>query len=359
MKVLVAAAFYPTVDGRKNLYYIHSRNLYYIKSGIEVTVLNFSADKSYTIDGIDVISLKDYVDNDVKFDMLVCHAANLRNHYRFLQKYGMRFTKKVFVFHGHEVLHFSKYYPKPYSFVRERSFKKHLQNMYDSFKISMWKKYYLSNIDNIRLVFVSNWIFRQFLAEMKCGESMLKRHYTIISNSVGEYFEINDYKPLQFKYDFITIRGNLDGSKYGIDVVVKLANEHPQFRFCIIGKGKYFEFRDKPHNITVIPNELSHIEMREYINSSKYALFPTREDTQGLMACELATYGIPLITSNIDVCTEVFADCPNVAFINNDNPDLEKALSGLNDWTTVNKWTTYFARNTIMKEIDYLKKYNM
>ena len=37
---------------------------------------------------------------------------------------------------------------------------------------------------------------------------------------------------------------------------------------------------------------------------------PTRADAQGVMACEMATFGIPLITSNIDVCKEVFKELP-------------------------------------------------
>ncbi|MNG18178.1 hypothetical protein D3C84_1022140 [compost metagenome] len=39
------------------------------------------------------------------------------------------------------------------------------------------------------------------------------------------------------------------------------------------------------------------------------------------MSCEMATFGIPLITSNIDVCKEIFSGMPNVALINNSSAD--------------------------------------
>lgn len=60
MKVLVCSAAYPTLTGSRAMYYVHSRNLYYLNAGIEVVVLNFSADKNYVIEGIRVITLEEY-----------------------------------------------------------------------------------------------------------------------------------------------------------------------------------------------------------------------------------------------------------------------------------------------------------
>lgn len=95
--------------------------------------------------------------------------------------------------------------------------------------------------------------------------------------------------------------------------------------------------------------------MRGYMDSSVYALLPTREDTQGLMACEFATYGMPLITSDIDVCKEVFDSCERVCLIDNHNPDIDSAIKALNKIQNVPKWEKYFARNTICLEIEFLK----
>ena len=64
----------------------------------------------------------------------------------------------------------------------------------------------------------------------------LNRKY-IIYNCIGEQFERNNYKvEKQKEYDFITIRNNLDGSKYGIDIVTRIAKNNPQYKFCVVEK---------------------------------------------------------------------------------------------------------------------------
>ncbi len=357
MKVLVASAAYPTPDGKRPLYYVHSRNLFYRQSGIDVTVLNFSAKEEYTFDGIRVIPQSVFETETIAYDMLICHAANLRNHYRFLKKHGAKFAKTTFFFHGHEVLHLNKYYPKPFAFSGESNRNAFLQNRYDDLKLFLWKRYYLKHIDSIRMVFVSRWIYNQFLSETKIRPEQLKENAVIISNSVGAFFEQHTYSPTEVEFDFLTIRGNLDGSKYGVDIVVDMARQHPEYRFCVIGKGKFFDHIPAPENVTVVHGEMAHEDMERYMNASRYALLPTREDTQGLIACEMATFGLPLITSDIDVCREVFADCPNVALISNEEPDLDAALAVLKPAASVARWETYLACNTIDKEVDYLKEY--
>lgn len=355
MKALICVAAYPTPDGGRALYYVHSRNLYYKASKIDVIVLNFSALKDYFIDNIKVVSLSSYKAKPIKADILICHAANLRNHYIFLQQYGKDYKKKVFFFHGHEILHINKYYPKPYSYMKSNYFKTIFQNIYDFFKILIWRKYYLTNINNIKLIFVSNWIFKQFCHEMKIKKKQLK-NYKIIYNSVGKFFEENDYKPKNFKYDFLTIRNYLDESKYCVDLIVKLAEENPHYKFCLIGKGKFFKYYKCPKNMDYIEKELTHEEMKEFMDCSRIALLLTREDTQGLMSCELATYGMPLITSDIEVCKEIFSDCPNKAFINNNYLNLETAVHELKQNCPQAKWKRYYSKNTIQKEIDYIFK---
>lgn len=56
-KILVAVVDYPNKTGNIAMAFVHTRNLYYSKRKIHVTVLNFSAQYDYTIDGIDVITL--------------------------------------------------------------------------------------------------------------------------------------------------------------------------------------------------------------------------------------------------------------------------------------------------------------
>lgn len=358
MKVLVATAAYPTLDGKKTMYFVHSRNLYYQKSGIAVTVLNFEAKENYMYDGIIVITLEYYKNHYEEYDMLICHAPNLRNHYRFIKKYGNRFIKKIFIFHGHEVLHINKYYPMPYSYKKKGKIKYYIQNEYDTIKLVVWKRYFLTNIDSIRLIFVSNFLLNCFLKEMGIKREELKEHEAVISNSIGRYFEKNRYYLKKMKYDFVTIRSNWDASTYSIDIVAKLASNYPQYRFCLLGNGKYFDYNELPKNVVLLKGSYTHAQLAEIINSSRYALMPTRHDSQGLMSCELAAFGIPLITSNIEVCREIFSDCPNCVLLLNEAPDLEGALAQFRENGNEYKvWERYYAVNTIQKEITYLKEY--
>ena len=107
IKVLVACADYPGENGRA-LQYVHVRNKYYQKNGIDVTVLNFACDKSYVYENIKVISLGDFYSDKMQFidSVLICHAPNLRNHFRFIKKNNKIFKKMLFFFHGHEIVKF-------------------------------------------------------------------------------------------------------------------------------------------------------------------------------------------------------------------------------------------------------------
>jgi len=362
VRVLVAAAGYPTPDGDVSLYYVHTRNRYYVSRGIDVTVLNFGAQEDYEIDGIPVYTMKSQSEmlKHVTFDVLICHAPNLRNHYLFLKKHKTLFPSIVFIFHGHEVLRCSKVYPKPYAYAKQGSLvKRCMKDCYDIVKLRVWKSAFERLAFKSWFVFVSEWMYREFLRWVKIDPSIVEDHKRIIHNSIGSVFEHESYDRSAPKaYDFVTIRSFLDGSKYGIDIVTSLARSNPQYRFCIVGKGDFFALSNKPSNVTVIQKHLSHTEIVELLNQSRCGLMPTRTDAQGVMACEFATFGIPLITSDIPVCREVLADFKNVGFIDNETPDIDLTdiLQPLVYAEPSGKNRRFFAENTSGKEVELLMR---
>ena len=103
-------------------------------------------------------------------------------------------------------------------------------------------------------------------------------------------------------------------------------------------------------NITWVNKYMRQPEMLSYINLAKRALMLTRRDTQGVMACELATYGIPLITSDLPICREIFVDCPCVTFLNNSNMDLKKAVAEVDG-----KYMAYQSQNQDVYKRQVLK----
>ncbi|MFA9559308.1 glycosyltransferase [Evansella sp. AB-rgal1] len=358
MKILVLATSYPRPDGFVSLQYIHSRNKWYVQKGIDVSVISFDAKNDYELDNVKVYTLSTYEKKikSEKFDLLVSHAPNLRNHYRFLKKYSDLYDNIVFFFHGHEVLKTSKVYPPPYSYTKKVKIRTKIRRgIYDNFKLKVWKKYFEKIAYKTQFIFVSKWMYDMFIDSTEIEPEVIEGNKRIIYNCIGENFEKNSYDLKSEKnYDFITIRNNLDGSKYAIDVVTRIAQDNPKYNFCVIGKGEFYEYNDKPRNLEWIEKNLSHNEIIHFLNKSKCALIPTRADAQGVMACEIATFGIPLITSNIDVCKEIFGGFDNVGYINNDdlNINIEPIIKKISISLPTKKNTKYFEENTIGKEIE-------
>lgn len=355
MKILVLCSDYPDNFGGISLNYVHTRNVYYIKRGYDVTVLNFSANKSYEKDYIKVISLREYKENADKqsYDLCVCHAANIKFHYLFLKKEDFRFKHIVFFYHGHEVMKLNDY-PVDYSYVKGNHLSRLFTPIYDWAKLKMWKSYITKNINKVELVFVSEWMRDTFLKNIKLSETVLRnKKLHIIYNCISSRFETCTWNSKSNKkYDFVTIRGNIDTSKFAIDFVNELAFHNPKSTFLVVGKGQYFEHYKKAPNIVRIEKYMNQDEIIEVLNSSKCALMPTRLDAQGVMTCEMATFGIPVITSDIPVCRYVLSDYSNVRYIENEKPDVDlmEILSRIPQINTKNN--RFFVSETVQKELD-------
>lgn len=363
MKILVISTDYPDNGDNVACMFVHVRNLYYIKRGQNVSVVNFSlkGETEYIKDGIRVISVSRFKKECKEYDILVSHAPNLRKHYPFIKKYGKKFSKIYLFFHGHEIVRLASIYSQPFSFVRKNQIVEFFQAIYDNFKLLIWKRYIKKNIDKLHMVFVSKWFYETALSDLNIKKETIKNKYSIIYNPIDIIFIENSYDFECIKeYDFITIRSNLDNSKYGVDIVNRIAKNFPEYKFLVIGKGTYFDHNEKSNNLEWQNRTLSHEEMLRILNKSKFALMPTRTDAQGVMACEMASYGIPLITSDIEICKEIFESFDNVYFINNNFPfnDLKKIISDFKDSksTDFQKNSEYFYENTTEKELELFQK---
>ncbi|MBA4538061.1 glycosyltransferase family 4 protein [Bacillus aquiflavi] len=362
-KILILTEDYPSNENKYPSSFIHSRNLIYLKNGFELLVLSFNANKAYKYEGIDVISLKEFeADYQVSsFDLVLSHAPNLRHHVVFLNKHQKKIKKVVFFIHGHEVLKINKYYPNPYSFDKNSSVTKDLlQNFYDTVKLLILKRYFKSLLlkSKAHIVFVSEWMKTEFIKNVKIDDHILRERSSIIHNNINEVFEVESYIPAEkFLADVITIRP-LDKSKYAIDVVAKIAEANPNITFHVYGKGEYFNHYQPPENLVVFNQFLSQKEIPKLLNQYRCALMPTRLDSQGVMMCEMAAYGIPLITSNISICQEMMKGFSNTFFIHNDltkNQDITTFISNIDFTKEINK-EKFSLKNTVFKEIDLIKK---
>lgn len=359
ISVLVAVPNYPSKTKHLSIAYVHTRDIFYANNGIDVTVLNFRAKENYEVDGIKVVSKKGFGKlNPKDYDLLICHAPNLKHHFRFLIKHGKEFQKFLFFFHGHEVLVRNKVYPRDYSYLKSSITRTLFGNVYDSFKLAIWRRYYPKVADKSWFVFVSKWMLDEFVKWTKIPYDIIKDKSSITYNCIGKPFEDAVYNPSQKKeFDFITIRHNLDNAKYGIDLVNKWANNNPNNTFLIIGKGLFFDHYTKAKNITWLNTTLDHKDIVDYLQKARCALMPTRTDSQGLMMCEMASIGMPLITSDIPVCYESLGEFRNVRMISNNDEkvNLQILLDDIEKGLPYPKNTKYYNCNTSGKEVDLIR----
>lgn len=355
-RLLILVEDYPNNDGGKSLMYVHTRNRYYIEHDMDVTVLNFNAIREYEYDGIKVITETDYKNKQNSYDVLILHAANIKHHYRFLKKYGDYFQRFIFFYHGHEVLKINQVYPKPYTYMKVDSpIKTVVQDIYDEYKLRLWRKYIVSIKEKSYFIFVSEWMKSEFMKWTKLDKNIIEDRNSIIYNCVSKVFEESVFDDKGKKdYDFITVRSDIDGSKYAIDIINKLAFNTAEMKFLVIGKGDYFCHNEKANNLDWMNVRMNHKQIVDILQRARFALMPTRTDAQGLMACEMAAFGIPVITSDISVCREVFNGFSNVYFINNENT---VNLKNYRDKTVrCNKHNKYYTSRTVHKELEIIKE---
>lgn len=197
----------------------------------------------------------------------------------------------------------------------------------------------------------------EFLKWTKIPYDSIKDCCGITYNCIGKAFEETQYNPDTAKeYDFLTVRNFLDGSKYCIDIVNKSAFSNPNMRFLLVGKGEFFNHYEKAPNLIWMNRTMNHSEIIECMQKSRCALMPTRTDAQGLMMCEMASTGMPLITSDIPVCHEVFDEFENVRLMSNDlrNVDLAVLLKDLEDCLPYKKNDRYCNERTCKFETEML-----
>lgn len=360
MKILCLVEDYPSCTNQYPMAFVHARNLVYVENSIDVEVLSFSSKKAYIYEEIKVITEQEAEKHMEKYDIIISHAVNLKNHVRFLLKNIFDVKKIMFFFHGHEIMAINKEYPKPFEFMKPNFYNYIFRSVYDKFKLKALKYifFYLSRYKTVKFIFVSNWM--QNIFEKNIGLKNIDKY--VINNNINYHFANKKYNVKEKKdADFITIRP-LDQSKYCIDLVVKLAQKYPQFKFDVYGSGMYFNHNYKPENIKLESKYFSSKELTLLLSKYKCALMPTRLDAQGVMVCEMASFGIPIITSDIEICREMLYEFPNIGFLNNncvEQFDLELFFNSIifdNKYVENNKFSL---ENTVNREIQLIQKFSI
>ncbi len=314
MNILVMCTGYPSKQNPYNCTWAHIRNRYYLSHGWSVEVLVVGSNEEYYIDNVKVIRHKDALHrlrNEV-YDVVVSHSPNMRAHVPLLKRHFS--GPIVFFMHGSESMSINNDYPKPYSFAKESIWKRIFRDIYDKAKFVVLRRFILSRGDSIYLIFVSEWMKGVFSKNILDVDYFGVNH-SIINNSLGSRFlECAWRSPESPKADFVTLR-RLDDSKYCIDLIVNSALSNPDKTYHIYGKGQYFKNYQKPDNISHYDFHINNDDVPALLNQYRCALMPTRCDAQGVMVCEMAAYGMPVITSDIEVSHEMLTGFGNVKLL--------------------------------------------
>lgn len=359
MHVAVLVEAYPSIDNPAPLRFVHSRNIEYLRMGIQTEVVNFSSTESYSYEGISVVGRRELSSIDASvYDVVLLHAPNIKHHMAFLKRHRNTLQNVALFAHGHEFLRVSDYYPVPYSFVRQNGVPDVIQRLYDFMKLTFWKRWFIDNKGCFEFVSVSEWMEREAFKCLGLDPHEYDGHLHVIPNNVGDLFEKESFAAFSEKqYDFLTIRANLDNSKYAVDVVIRLARENPDHSFLLVGKGKLPLVEKLPENMVWEATALSQAEIIDYTRIARCALMPTRLDAQGVLACELASIGMPLITSDIPICHDVFCGFSNVAYIDNEAPcNLGALLNDFERKLPFEKNRRFYKANTVDAEISLLTR---
>lgn len=313
-KILVLCSGYPDIDNPYNCTWAHTRNRYYILHGVDVHVHQVGANVTYQLDGVSVIGVNE-LEKNIKsrfYDVVISHSPNIRRHIPILQK--IKDIPILLFMHGSESMYIEKDYPKPYPYMESPFYKKFARNVYDNVKFKLLANFIRKNKDRITLVFVSDWM-RAMFENNVLNPAKEEVKYEIIHNSLNEVFLVDRFKQEAPKVgDFVTLR-RLDFSKFAVDMVVSLAEANPDYTFDIYGRGRFFSFNKKPENLNWHDKHINQDDIPALLNGYRCALMPTRCDAQGVMACEIATYGMPLITTDIAVNREMFSNFQNVKLL--------------------------------------------
>lgn len=362
MKLLVLTKDYPNNEDQQKFAYVHTRCKYYTENGLDITVLSFDSLTPYIFENVNVVNLKIFRNNFSinEFDAIISHAPNWRNHLRFLYIHGK--SKQVFFFiHGHEVLKRSDYYPLPFAKFRSKIFflERGIVNLYDKIKLKALKNYFTKRLlsQQVKLIFVSNWMKNEFLKNINIKSELIEKNSVIIYNCVAKELLNSSYNYLALdKIKIITIR-QFDNPKYAVDLVLKAAFDNPTFEFHLFGFGKFFNDIKTPKNLKIFNKYFNHQDLPVLLNQYTAAFMPTRLDSQGVMMCEMASYGIPIITSDIPICREMLKGFSNVFFISNNSQKilLEDFIQSIDFNSPTNKDKFSF-ENTVLSEIRYIHR---
>lgn len=374
-KILLITPSYPSPDNLYACGFVHSRVKEYIKQGLDVEVAcvyEYNSMSNYEIEGVRVYRTNYEQLRSIlmcrKYDAILVHFFDERYGY-YLDTSYLKDTPIFLWNHGADILYWNyKEFYTPY-FTDEYTLPNNLKDNYkkrDEYVNSFASK------ENVYWIFVSE-------SEKKEAEKVnnLKfKNSVVIPNIINQDIFSYTKKDENLRKNIFMARRFDNTKKYAIDIAVLTILElsrRPFFNdlnFYLCGEGDFHsqlvEPVEKFSNVHIVKNFLSHEQIKQYHDKCGIALFPTRNDTQGVSALEAASSGLAVVTSDLEVIHEYFDTSLNTICPVEDikayadvierlyyNPDeFEKISEQMHKYTA----KKCGKENTINKEIEYIKE---
>lgn len=372
-KILLITPSYPSPDNLYACAFVHSRVKEYIKENLDIEVAcvnSYNSMSHYTIEGIEVYKTNYSELRSIlmgrKYNAILVHFLDEMYAYYLTTSY-IKDTPIILWNHGADILYWD--YKKIYTpyFTDEYTLPKETLEKYK--KRDEYIKE-LANNDNVHWVFVSN-------SEKNDAEKMHNikfKNSVVIPNIINSELFSYSQKDDPLRKNIFLLRRFDNTRKYAIDIAVLTILElsrreiFKDLNFYICGEGEVHDKLVEPirkfPNVHIINNFLSHDQIKEYHDKCGIALFPTRQDTQGVSALEAASSGLVVITSDLEVIREYFDESLNTICPTEDYTAyadvIERLYNNPKEFQKISKKMSLYTNkicnkgNTIDKEIEYI-----
>lgn len=311
---LILARGYPSRERLYHYSFIHRRVKAYKASGLEHAVFRWS-NGPLTFDefqGVDVIEggsehLAGLV-QDNQFESIEVHPL-YPEIWAQLEELVGRVRMNIWV-HGAEI---QPWYRRPFNYpsgpLRERAVRA------TATRLAMWRRIFSMRHPNIHLVFVSEYLARQAMADV--GVDLMPWQYSIIHNFIDpDVFEYKEKDPAQ-RTKILSIRP-YNSPVYANDLAVRAVLDLAQdpifkdLQFLFIGDGELFDETLEPlrrfPNVEIRRGFLTQQQVAELHKQYGLFLVPSRMDSQGVSRDEAMASGLVPLTNAVAAIPEFVDD---------------------------------------------------
>ncbi len=307
---LVISRKYPAYQDLYNYSFVHGRVVGYRDQGMGADVFRFSdASLAYEeFEGVDVVS-GDVGDLSLllrsnPYRALLIHFMD-EQIWSAIQPYIAE-TQVVVWVHGAEI---QPWYRRDFNYADEDQRRRGIQR--SDMRMSFWRQMLEDLPPNMHLVFVSEFLARQAMADL--GVDVPSDRYSVIHNVVDDGFFSYSEKPDDQRNSILSIRP-YHSAAYANDLTVKtildLSAEpwFDQLEFRLIGDGPLFDQVTEPlralSNVALEKRFLTRPEIKDAHSRHGVFLCPSRIDSQGVSRDEAMASGLVPVTNAVAAVTE-------------------------------------------------------